>query len=72
MPELKPRTSLVYILHQADLMASRIEFEKEWFPTFKKKVDPPKKNFKLDKKSTKTKALNTVKSEGLKNLLDEI
>ena len=27
MPEQKPRTSLPYILHQADLMAARIEFE---------------------------------------------
>ncbi len=33
-PETKPRTSLVYILHQADVMASRIEFEKEWLPKF--------------------------------------
>ena len=72
MPELKPRTSLVYILHQADLMASRIEFEKEWFPTFKKGVDTPKKNFNLNNNSTKSKALSTIKSEGLKNLLDEI
>lgn len=31
-PSQKPRTSLPYILHQADLMASRIEFEKEWLP----------------------------------------
>ena len=35
MPETKPRTSLIYIIHQADLMAARIEFEKEWFPKFK-------------------------------------
>ena len=32
MPEQKPRTSLPFILHQADLMAARIEFEKEWLP----------------------------------------
>ena len=37
MPELKPRTSLVYIIHQADILASRIEFEKEWLPKFGKK-----------------------------------
>ena len=29
-PGQKPRTALPFILHQADLMASRIEFEKEW------------------------------------------
>jgi len=40
-PGQKPRTSLPFILHQADLMASRIEFEKEWLPKFKgkKKVE---------------------------------
>jgi hypothetical protein len=34
MPETKPRTSLPFILHQADLMAARIEFEREWLDTF--------------------------------------
>jgi hypothetical protein len=40
-PGQKPRTSLPYILHQADLMASRIEFEKEWLPKFRgeKKIE---------------------------------
>ena len=40
-PGQKPRTSLPYILHQADLMASRIEFEREWLPKFRgeKKVE---------------------------------
>jgi len=32
MPETKPRTSLPFILHQADMMAARIEFEREWLP----------------------------------------
>ena len=32
MPEQKPRTSLPFILHQADLMSARIEFEMEWLP----------------------------------------
>ena len=35
MVEQKPRTALPFILHQADLMAARIEFEKEWLPKFK-------------------------------------
>ncbi len=41
MVEQKPRTSLPYILHQADLMAARIEFEEEWLPKFKqeKKIE---------------------------------
>jgi len=37
-PETKPRTSLPFILHQADLMAARIEFEREWLGKF----EPPK------------------------------
>ena len=81
MPEQKPRTSLPYIVHQADLMAARIEFEKEWLPKIKKTgLEEPKKNFTLDSnkkaKSTpnavKQKALGSIKSEGLKNLLSNI
>ena len=48
MPEQKPRTSLPFIVHQADLMAARIEFEKEWLPKFKSNGVNPKKNFKLE------------------------
>jgi hypothetical protein len=49
MPEQKPRTSLPYIVHQADMMAARIEFEKEWLPKFKENKS---NNFKLDKNPT--------------------
>ena len=82
MPEQKPRTSLPFILHQADLMAARIEFEREWLPKLKegkKPVDAIKGNYTLGNKpnmskktSTKTKALGTFKSEGLKNLFDQL
>tara|TARA_B110001454_G_scaffold56753_1_gene55504 strand:- start:922 stop:1695 length:774 start_codon:yes stop_codon:yes gene_type:complete len=75
MVETKPRTSLIYIIHHADMMAARIEFEKEWLPTFKNSVDEPKKNytFRSNKKTTtKSKALGTIKSEGLKNLFDKL
>ena len=75
LPEQKPRTSLPYILHQADLMAARIEFEQEWLPKLKEKnsVDKPKKQFTLQSKtSSKSKALNTIKSPGLKNMLDNL
>lgn len=77
MPETKPRTSLIYIVHQADLMAARIEFEREWLPKllgFKSQET----NFKLSKSEStnkskkepiKTKALGNVKSEGLKNVM---
>lgn len=36
LPEQKPRTSLIYIIHQADMMAARIEWEKQWLNKFKK------------------------------------
>jgi hypothetical protein len=75
MPETKPRTSLVHIVHQADLMAARIEFEREWFPKFKNNLSPQKKDTTLNKSNkkspVKTKALNNIKSEGLKNVMDD-
>ena len=79
MPEQKPRTSLPFILHQADLMAARIEFEREWLPKLKegkKPLDNKKENFTLSSKNknpkVKEKALGTLKNEGLKNLLDSL
>ena len=66
MPEQKPRTSLPYIVHQADLMAARIEFEREWLPKLQGNVDTQKKSFTLEtsKKSapvTSDKKANTRK-----------
>jgi hypothetical protein len=83
MPEQKPRTALPFIIHQADLMAARIEFEREWLPSLqagKNSLEVKKGGFTLDtnnkvqptKTGTKTKALNTIKSEGLKNMLDNL
>jgi len=77
MPEQKPRTSLPYILHQGDLMAARIEFEREWLPKLngKNSVEPQKNNFTLQgnkRQTTKAKAITSVKSEGLKNMLDSL
>jgi hypothetical protein len=76
MPEQKPRTCLPFILHQADLMAARIEFEREWLPKLKGSLDAPKENFTLDtnkkSSSTKSKALGSIKSEGLMNMLDNL
>ena len=74
-PEQKPRTSLPFILHQADMMAARIEFEKEWLPKFKNPVPTQEKSFTLTtekKKSTKDKALSEIKSESLRNLFDKL
>ena len=75
MPEQKPRTCLPYILHQADLMCARIEFEQEWLPKLKGENNVEKQNssFTLkSKQNVKSKALNSVKSQGLKNMLDSL
>ena len=75
MPETKPRTALPFILHFADMMAARIEFEREWLPKFKNNLDTSKKNFTLDnnkKPSTKNKALGSIKSKGLQNIFDKL
>jgi len=77
MPEQKPRTSLPFILHQADLMAARIEFEREWLPKLKGNLEGQGKNFILES-SKKTnpnkqqKALSSIQSTGLKNMLDNL
>ena len=75
MPEQKPRTSLPFILHQADMMAARIEFEREWLPKFKNPVPTQAENFTLTKeakKSTKDKALSQLESKGLKDLFAKL
>jgi hypothetical protein len=68
-PAQKPRTSLPFIIHQADLMASRIEFEKEWLPKFKgeKKVEIKTPN----KITTKTPKLSNPDAP-FANLLNNI
>jgi hypothetical protein len=75
-PETKPRTSLVFIIHQADLMAARIEFEREWMPKFNKtNLEKQKKVITLDEskkeKPTKLKALGTIKSASLQSAMKE-
>ena len=79
LPEQKPRTSLPFILHQGDMMAARIEFEREWLPKLKGDLDTTNKNFilggntnKKSNTSVKSKALGSIKSEGLKNILDNL
>jgi hypothetical protein len=58
------------------MMAARIEFEIEWLPKFSKNsVATPKKNYTLSsnkKQNTKSKALNSVSSPGLKSMLDSL
>jgi len=77
MPEQKPRTSLPYILHFADLMAARIEFEQQWLPKLGKSVEKTKKEFTLNdvnkkQSNLKNKALGSIKSENLKEFLNNL
>jgi len=77
MPEQKPRTCLPFVLHFGDMMAARIEFEREWLPKLKGNVPKQEKNFTLNDKpknaqSKQQKALGSIKSEGLRNLLDNL
>lgn len=78
-PETKPRTDLIFIIHQADLMASRIEFENEWNPKFNiasslytgKTIT--KTNHSNTKIPIKAKALSTVKvKSSFQNMLNEL
>lgn len=78
-PGQKPRTALPFIVHQADLMAARIEFEREWLG--KLKEGNPKSNKKPNynitptnskKDNVRNKALGSIKSDNLKNLLDNL
>ena len=78
MPEQKPRTSLPFILHQADLMAARIEFEREWLPKLSKPKEPKNNNFKLNntpsspKTNLKQKALKSVGNINMDKLFNEL
>ena len=77
-PETKPRTSLLYVLHQADLLAARVEFEKEWLPKLlgEKKVEekPKKDNFSLNKNNSnvKAKAMKKLANPALADLMKNL
>jgi len=69
-PGQKPRTSLPYIVHQGDLMAARIEFEREWLPKLRDGgVKEDNFELKATNKTIKDKALGSIKSNGLNDLL---
>jgi hypothetical protein len=74
VPESRPKSAIVYILHQADLMASVVEL------TINPVEQPKSKQFAIAKETTqknpvthqqqaKNKALSNVQSEGLKNAM---
>ena len=75
----RPRTSLFFILHQADMLAARIEWEDDCLGDFKdgntKKEQPKlftKEDIKVKAVQKQTKALHSVKSESLKNMLNDL
>lgn len=68
-PEQKPRTSLIFIVHQADLLSARIEWEKVYLKKFQ---ETKVKEVKTKKISIKNKTLGTVQSSNLKNILDRL
>jgi hypothetical protein len=78
MPETKPRSSLLYVLHHADMMAARIEYETEWLPKLmsgKSSKPAPKKEFTLNKSgqsAQKQKAMKSMGNENLANILKNI
>jgi hypothetical protein len=70
MPETKPRTSLPFILHQADLMAARIEFEREWLDTFGNE-NPKTKSTKQDRVNTNLDKIGS-NNDNLMNLVKNL
>jgi hypothetical protein len=77
VPESKPKSAIVYILHQADLMASVVEM------TVNPVEQPKSKQFAISKETTqknptthqqqaKNKALSNVQSEGLKSAMSNL
>jgi len=71
MPETKPRTSLPYVIHQADLMASRIEFEREWLDKLSNKPKTKEKTTKQDRVNTQLGKIGS-KDDNLMNLVKNL
>ena len=76
-PETKPRTSLVYVLHQADLIAARVEFEREWLPKLLgPRAEKPAKetNFSLNKNNSnvKAKAMKKMANPALADIMKNL
>lgn len=79
-PEQRPRTALPYILHQGDLMAARIEWEREWLPQLQNSVTKQEDNFTLGtapkdlpkKTKAKDKALKDLGTDSMMNMLKNL
>lgn len=79
LPEQKPRTCMPFILHQADIMAARIEFEMEHSELLSYNLiqQEKKEAFKLEVKKTpiKQKVLGSIPvgpNSNLMNLLNDL
>ena len=76
MPETRPRSSILHILHTADMLAARWEFEQTWLKDFNKKSNlVSEKGGPILTNTTNGSSkpsLGNKKSQGLKNLLDTI
>ena len=71
LPEAKPRTCLPYIIHQADLMAARIEFEREWLSELNG-ANKPKQTEKPKKVPVRQKALKQIQNPNLAKIFDKL
>lgn len=71
IPESRPKSAIIYILHQADLMASIIEMQKGAGDAPKSKNFELKKTPVQHKQQAKNKALSNIQSPGLKNVMDD-
>ena len=77
-PEARLRTNLPLILHQADLLAAKLEFDTEWKGKFTKPTQSNNKTttslplIQSNNNKKKLVPLQTVKSQGLNDLLRDI
>jgi hypothetical protein len=69
-PETKLRTSLPIIIHQADMMAARIEFEREWLDKLNgTPVSPPKVTLSTNFNKNKPTQISIPENSNLKDIM---
>jgi hypothetical protein len=68
-PETKLRTSLPFIIHQADLLAARIEFEREWLDKLNgTPVEQPKQT--ISQPNKKSVQITVPENSNLKDIMN--
>jgi hypothetical protein len=68
-PETKLRTSLPYIIHQADLLAARVEFEREWLDKLNgTPVEQPKQT--ISQPNKKPVQISVPENSNLKDIMN--